>query len=56
MPCRGVRGTAFPREAASTFLALSARPLPCPSLMVAGDDDPCCDPMTSAFLAHEWQA
>lgn len=34
------QGPAFPREAASTFLGLSARPLPCPSLMVASDDDP----------------
>ncbi|MFD8329941.1 RBBP9/YdeN family alpha/beta hydrolase [Streptomyces lydicus] len=50
------RGPAFPREAASTFLGLSARPLPCPSLMVASDDDLYCDPMTSASFAHEWQA
>ena len=50
------RGPAFPRGAASTFLGLSARPLPCPSLMVASDDDPYCDPARSAAFAHEWQA
>ncbi|MYX94778.1 serine hydrolase family protein [Streptomyces sp. SID486] len=50
------QGPAFPREAASTFLGLSARPLPCRSLMVASDDDPYCDPMTSASFAHEWRA
>ncbi|MFJ8788664.1 RBBP9/YdeN family alpha/beta hydrolase [Streptomyces sp. NPDC102462] len=50
------RGPAFPRQAASTFLDLSARPLPCRSLMVAGDDDPYCDPATSASFAQGWQA
>ncbi|WP_078651273.1 RBBP9/YdeN family alpha/beta hydrolase [Streptomyces xylophagus] len=50
------QGPAFPRGAASTFVCLSARPLPRPSLVVAGDDDPYCDPMTSASFACEWQA
>lgn len=50
------QGPAFPRQAASTFLNLSARPLPCRSLMVAGDSDPYCDLMTSASFAHEWRA
>lgn len=50
------RGPAFPRRAAPTFLDLSARPLPCRSLMVASDDDPYCDPATSASFAHGWQA
>ncbi|WP_329272862.1 RBBP9/YdeN family alpha/beta hydrolase [Streptomyces sp. NBC_01451] len=50
------RGPAFPRRTASTFLGLSARPLPCRSLMVAGDDDPYCDPTASASFAHEWRA
>jgi serine hydrolase len=50
------QGPAFPRQAASTFLGLSARPLPCRSLMVAGDDDPYCDATTSASFAHGWQA
>ncbi|MEV4946582.1 alpha/beta hydrolase [Streptomyces sp. NPDC053755] len=49
-------GPAFPREAASTFLGLTARPLPCPSLMVASDDDPYCDPATAASFAHGWRA
>jgi len=49
------QGRAFPREAASTFLGLSARPLLCPSLVVASDDDPYCDPTTSAAFAREWQ-
>ncbi|MGW3287036.1 RBBP9/YdeN family alpha/beta hydrolase [Streptomyces sp. NPDC001002] len=50
------RGSAFPREAASTFVDLSARPLPCPSLVAASDDDPYCDPTTSALFAREWRA
>ncbi|MEU3743744.1 MULTISPECIES: RBBP9/YdeN family alpha/beta hydrolase [Streptomyces] len=50
------RGPAFPRAAAPTFLSLSARPLPCPSLMVASDDDPYCDRKTSASFAHGWRA
>ncbi|GGV71804.1 hypothetical protein GCM10010277_84040 [Streptomyces longisporoflavus] len=49
------RGPGFPREAASTFLDLTARPLPCPGLMVASDDDPYCDPATSASFAYQWQ-
>ncbi|MFD7631689.1 RBBP9/YdeN family alpha/beta hydrolase [Streptomyces sp. NPDC059851] len=50
------QGPAFPRGAAPTFLGLSARPLPCPSLTVASDDDPYCDPKTSVSFAQEWQA
>ncbi|MEU5698039.1 RBBP9/YdeN family alpha/beta hydrolase [Streptomyces aurantiacus] len=50
------QGPAFPRAAASTFLGVSARPLPCPSLMVASDDDPYCDPTASASFAQGWQA
>jgi predicted alpha/beta hydrolase family esterase len=50
------RGPAFPREAASTFLDVSARPLPCRSVMVASDDDPYCDPATSASFARGWRA
>ncbi|MFI6769282.1 RBBP9/YdeN family alpha/beta hydrolase [Streptomyces sp. NPDC050355] len=50
------QGPAFPRHAAATFLDLSARPLPCRSLVVAGDNDPYCDPTTSASFAREWQA
>jgi serine hydrolase len=50
------RGPGFPREAAATFLDLSARPLPCRSLMVASDDDPYCDATTSVSFARGWQA
>ncbi|WOX07464.1 RBBP9/YdeN family alpha/beta hydrolase [Streptomyces sp. N50] len=50
------RGPAFPREAAPTFLDLSARPLPYPSLVVASEDDPYCDPTASASFARGWQA
>jgi predicted alpha/beta hydrolase family esterase len=50
------RGPVFPREAASTFLNLSARPLPCRSLMVASDNDPYCDLTTSGAFASGWQA
>lgn len=50
------RGPGFPRQAAATFVDLSARPLPCRSLMVAGEDDPYCDPATSASFAQGWQS
>lgn len=50
------QGPAFPGQAAPTFVGLSARPLPCRSLLVASDDDPYCDPTTSGAFAHEWQA
>jgi predicted alpha/beta hydrolase family esterase len=50
------QGPAFPRDAASTFLHLSARPLRCRSLMVASDDDPYCDPTRSASFARGWGA
>ncbi|MHC6626552.1 RBBP9/YdeN family alpha/beta hydrolase [Streptomyces globosus] len=50
------RGPAFPREAAPSFPGLSARPLPCPSLVVASDDDPYCDAKASASFAHDWRA
>ncbi|WP_438295154.1 RBBP9/YdeN family alpha/beta hydrolase [Streptomyces sp. HUAS TT7] len=51
-----LRGAAFPRQAAPTFLDLSARPLPCPSVLVASDDDPYCEPKTATSLARDWQA
>lgn len=50
------RGPAFPAEAAPAFLDLSARPLPCRSLVVAGEDDRYCDPATSAALARGWRS
>ncbi|GGJ41517.1 RBBP9/YdeN family alpha/beta hydrolase [Streptomyces brasiliensis] len=50
------RGPAFPGEAAPTFLNVTARPLPCRSLVVAGDNDPYCDPKASAEFASGWQS
>ncbi|MFJ9817517.1 RBBP9/YdeN family alpha/beta hydrolase [Streptomyces sp. NPDC101151] len=50
------QGPVFPREAAATFLGLSARPLPCRSLVVTSDNDPYCAPTTSASLASGWQS
>ncbi|MFG2965197.1 RBBP9/YdeN family alpha/beta hydrolase [Streptomyces sp. NPDC048288] len=50
------RGPAFPAARAPTFLDLSARPLPCPALVVASDDDPYGDATASAALASGWQA
>ncbi|OXM73615.1 MULTISPECIES: RBBP9/YdeN family alpha/beta hydrolase [Amycolatopsis] len=49
------RGPAFPRQAAPAFADLRARPLPCPGLVVASDDDPYCDPAASAALADAWR-
>ncbi|SDL34786.1 RBBP9/YdeN family alpha/beta hydrolase [Streptomyces indicus] len=49
-------GPVFPRQAAASFLGLSARPLPCPALVVAGPDDPYCAPETATGFAHEWGA
>ncbi|MCZ4119865.1 RBBP9/YdeN family alpha/beta hydrolase [Streptomyces sp. H39-S7] len=51
-----LQGPEFPRGPASTFLGLAARPLPCRSLLVTSDNDPYCDPATSAALASGWQA
>lgn len=48
-------GPAFP-HAAKTFLTVSARPLPCPALVVAGGDDPYCTPEAAAGLAARWEA
>lgn len=48
------RGPAFPREAAASFLDVTARPLPCPGLVVAGDDDPYGDPRSAAAFADGW--
>ncbi|MEU5218778.1 alpha/beta hydrolase [Streptomyces sp. NPDC020807] len=49
-------GPAFPREAAPTFLGLTARPLPCPSLVVASDDDPYGTPEASSAFARAWRS
>jgi len=50
------RGERFPRDAAGSFRGLAPRPLPGRSLVVAGDDDPYCDPTTSATFAAGWRA
>ncbi|MFD7923276.1 RBBP9/YdeN family alpha/beta hydrolase [Streptomyces sp. NPDC059740] len=49
------RGPEFPTGAA-TFGHLTARPLPCPGLVVASDDDPYCAPGRAAAFASAWQA
>ncbi|WP_436774316.1 RBBP9/YdeN family alpha/beta hydrolase [Yinghuangia sp. YIM S09857] len=49
-------GPAFPRQAAATFTKLSAQPLPCPSVVVAGTNDPYCTPETAADFATGWHA
>ncbi|MFE1797919.1 RBBP9/YdeN family alpha/beta hydrolase [Streptomyces sp. NPDC059517] len=50
------RAASFPSRAAASFVDVTARPLPCRSLLVAGDDDPYCDPAASAAFARDWQA
>ncbi|MGK5557044.1 RBBP9/YdeN family alpha/beta hydrolase [Actinomadura kijaniata] len=50
------RGPAFPRRAAPTFAEVSARPLPCPALVVGSADDPYCTPGTARDLATRWKA
>jgi predicted alpha/beta hydrolase family esterase len=49
------RGRAFPREAARGFAGLRARPLGCPGLVVAGEDDAYCDAAVSAAFAAAWE-
>lgn len=46
----------FPRQAAPSFLGLSATPLGVRSLMVASDDDPYCSADRAADLAAGWGA
>ncbi|WP_308403909.1 RBBP9/YdeN family alpha/beta hydrolase [Streptomyces rhizoryzae] len=50
------RGPAFPRTAAATFRTVSARPLPCPALVVGSSDDPYCTPTAAADFAARWAA
>ncbi|MFE6308926.1 RBBP9/YdeN family alpha/beta hydrolase [Nocardiopsis sp. NPDC057823] len=50
------RGPAFPRRAAATFVEVSARPLPCPALVVGSTDDPYCSPEAAAGFAEQWGA
>lgn len=49
-------GPAFPRREASSFLTLTAQPLPCPALVVVSTDDPYCAPQQAAGLADAWGA
>ncbi|PSM45059.1 alpha/beta hydrolase [Streptomyces dioscori] len=50
------RSASFPSHAAPSYVDVTARPLPCRSLLVASDDDPYCDPAASAAFAREWRA
>ncbi|MFJ6574233.1 RBBP9/YdeN family alpha/beta hydrolase [Streptomyces sp. NPDC091292] len=49
-------GPEFPRWAAATFTEVSARPLPCPALVVGSADDPYCSPEAAAGFAARWEA
>ncbi|MEU5611580.1 RBBP9/YdeN family alpha/beta hydrolase [Streptomyces sparsogenes] len=49
-------GPAFPRQAAATFIEVSAQPLPCPALVVGSADDPYCTPEAAAGFAARWEA
>ncbi|MGW2650153.1 RBBP9/YdeN family alpha/beta hydrolase [Streptomyces sp. NPDC001393] len=49
-------GPAFPRQAAATFLDVSAQPLPCPALVVASSNDPYCTPEAASGFAARWEA
>lgn len=48
------RGSAFPRTAAPTFLAVEAGTLPCPSLVAASANDPYCNLDAAEHLANAW--
>lgn len=45
---------AFPADAASTFVSVTARPLPCPSMVVASTNDPYCDLRVAEEIARSW--
>jgi predicted alpha/beta hydrolase family esterase len=47
-------GEVFPSQAASTFLGVEARLLPCPSVVVASTDDPYCRLDVAAKFATRW--
>jgi predicted alpha/beta hydrolase family esterase len=47
-------GEAFPADAAPTYLSVAARPLPCPSAVVASTNDPYCDLRVAEKLAGSW--
>ncbi|AYG78107.1 hypothetical protein DWB77_00214 [Streptomyces hundungensis] len=50
------RAPVFPRQVAATFVEVSARPLPYPTLVVASANDPFCTSEVSAGLALRWDA
>ena len=45
---------AFPADAAPTFVRVAARPLPCPSVVVASTNDPYCDLRVAEDFASIW--
>jgi predicted alpha/beta hydrolase family esterase len=47
-------GDAFPADAAPTFVGALARPLTCPSVVVASTNDPYCDLRVAEGLASDW--
>lgn len=47
-------GDAFPADAASTFVGVEARMLPCPSIVVASTNDPYCRLEVAEGLAASW--
>lgn len=49
-------GPAFPRQAAATFIEVSAQPLPCSALVVGSTNDPYCTPEAAADFAAWWEA
>jgi predicted alpha/beta hydrolase family esterase len=49
-------GDAFPAEAASSFVGVEARTLPCPSIVVASTNDPYCRLEEAAGLATSWES
>lgn len=47
-------GDTFPAEAASTFVGVAARILPCPSVVVASTNDPYCSLEVAEEFAASW--
>lgn len=45
---------AFPADAAPTFVNVAARPLTCPSVVVASTNDPYCDLRVAEEFASSW--
>jgi predicted alpha/beta hydrolase family esterase len=50
------RGPAFPRQAAATFVEVSAQPLMIPALVVGSTNDPYCTPEAAVDFATRWEA